>query len=1083
MIKKNLRYVLIAAGLLGLGYFGYQAVSLRIAPPTAPEIADDAPPEEIERLTGEYDRARTTWNNQFARKGFFALVGAFLLLLGALPKKKIWIPKFLFSAGLVALIIHHLLADGKIISIVEEGLRISALWIVMAFVVKGTGMGCTVWRWKVLLEGQGFKIPLRHLVESFLIGRFIGSFAPGTSGLDGYRAYDISRYTGKVARSLAVIFVEKLTGFFVLGTLLLVAVPVGMGLFERNEVNTTALVMMALVFLGMMLLSTVILLKPGLIRWLAAKFIPKASPIRKKVDGAVKAVTAYENRKGHLLKAMAIGFGVHICTIGMYFCTSRALFQDVPNSDLFVTSALMIGATVLPLSIAGIGMREGVFVFFLGPMAAIYAFAGYLVGEIISLFGGPVWLARKTDYYEVIKAQRDAINKGVEEEEEEEEDEVEEVAPIPAELLPSIKRYTLTGAAAGLVGGLGVAIVDAVRLWIIGGGTDWSLPGYAALFYGPLLGILGAIAGAFLAVLGRYIRRPAAPPIRTATFVGLTLLWVFVVVIGYFFLQRDVFGEKAGLFDPAMLGSFVGLLVGALVFCLALGWVLRKVFSGPREGLCKPWIGAAIYVVAAGASVAAWGAIGSPATGSSLGPAPKNASSMPNVLLVMNDTHRADYTGFMGGPEDLTPNLDRLAADGVVYEKAFAQASWTRPSVATILTGRYPSSHTATLKGSVLPEEVFTLAEAMLDGGYETIGIATNYNLTPFFKFDQGFVDYRYLEPDQPLGSNDAQAKLIGIEVLKKIKARFRGDQERPEDYYVTGDVVTEMALARIAERDDSRPFFAFLSYMDVHDPYFRHPFDGYGISHRRNPNPDPSLIPEMKELYAGEVKWWDEQFGKLVDGLKKQGLYDDTMIVVVSDHGEEFGEHEGFWHGTTLYEEQLRIVFVVKYPESAGMEKGARVTEWMRLLDVAPLIIESAGLEIPEGMQGKGVPSSTEPVFAEEDHQGNVLTSILTTDDEGADVKLIRANPGNPRGLEPLELYRLDEDPQELFNLVDKEPNQLAEATQKLDAMELVASEGAVEAQAGDLTPEQKAMLIQLGYMKEGEDGEKKKDDEPEGE
>jgi arylsulfatase A-like enzyme/uncharacterized membrane protein YbhN (UPF0104 family) len=1059
----------MAAGLLALGYFGYQAVSLRIAPPVAPEIAEDGPAEEAARLTADYERERGAWNNQFARKGFFALAGAFLLLLGALPKKKIWIPKFVFSAGLVALIIHHLLADGKIMAIVEEGIRVSALWIVMAFVVKGTGMGCTVWRWKVLLEGQGFKIPLRHLVESFLIGRFIGSFAPGTSGLDGYRAYDISRYTGKVARSLAVIFVEKLTGFFVLGTLLLVAVPVGMGLFDRNNVNTTALVMMALTFLGMMLLSTVILLKPGLFRWLAAKFFPKGSPIRKKVDKAVGAVTAYENRKAHLLKAMAIGFGVHCCTIGMYFCTSRALFQDVPNADLFVTSALMIGATVLPLSIAGIGMREGVFVFFLGPMAAIYAFTGYLVGEVISLFGGPVWLARKGDYYEVIKAQRDAINKDVEDEEEEEEEEAPE--PIPAHLLPSIRQYSLTGLGAGLLAGLGVAIVDAARLWVIGGGADWSLPGYAALVYGPLLGILGAVSGAFLAALGRFVRRPAAPAIRTATFVGLALLWVFVVVIGYFFLQRDVFGEKAGLFAPRMLGSLVGLMAGALVLCVGLGWALRKIFSGSREALARWWIGAAIYAVLGGALVAAWGAAGQAEPAAELGPAPGDASEMPHVVLVMNDTHRADYTGVYGGREDLTPNLDALAADGVVYDKAFAQASWTRPSVATILTGRYPSSHTATLKGSVLPDEVKTLAETMLAGGYETIGIATNYNLTPFFNFDQGFVDYRYLEPDQPLGSNDAQAKLIAIEVLKKIKARFRGDQERPEDYYVTGDVVTELALKRIDERDERRPFFTFLSYMDVHDPYFRHPFDGYGISHRRNPDPDPSLIPEMKELYAGEIKWWDQQLGKLVDGLKQRGLYEDTLIVVVSDHGEEFGEHGGFWHGTTLYEEQLRIVFVVKYPESAGVSGGARVDAWMRLLDVAPLIIDSAGLEVPDEMQGSPAPESARtPVFAEEDHQGNVLTSILYSDDDGSEVKLIRANQGNPRGVEPLELYRLDHDPKELENLADEDPERLAKATEALDASEVAARQGAVEAIAGELTPEQKRVLQQLGYMKRGE-------------
>jgi arylsulfatase A-like enzyme/uncharacterized membrane protein YbhN (UPF0104 family) len=1072
MKSKHLRIALIALGALVLAYFGYQALSLRLHPPVAPAITAELPAEQAERLTADHERALTVWNNQFARKGFFALVGAFLLLLGALPKKKIWIPKFLFSFGLVALIIHHLLADGKILSIIEQGFRISVPWILMAFAVKGTGMGCTVWRWKVLLEGQGFKIPLAHLIQSFLIGRFIGSFAPGTSGLDGYRAYDIARYTGKVARSLAVIFVEKLIGFFVLGSLLLIAIPLGLGLFERNNVNATALVMMSLVFLGMMLASLVVLFKPGLIRWIAARFFPAGSPVRKKVDKAVKAVTAYENRKLYLVKALAIGFGVHVCTIGMYFCTSRALYQAVPNADLFVTSALMIGATVLPLSIAGIGMREGVFAFFLGPIAAIYAFTGYLVGEIISLFGGPVWLARRGDYYEVIKTQRDAINRDVEDDDDEEEEaDQAPAAAAPTGPLPSIRSYALTGATAGLLAGLGVAIVDAVRLWLIGGSADLTISGYAAVFYGPLLAVLGAAFGGLLAGLGKLVQRPAAPPIRTATFVGLTLLFVFVVTIGFFFLERDVFGEKAGLFAPKMLGSLVGLIAGTIVLCTAIGWLLRRIFSGPRERLCKPWIAAAIYAVITGGLLVAWAAGGAAEPAAELGPAPEDRAALPNIVLVMNDTHRPDHTGAHGGPEDLTKNLDALAADGVVYDKAFAQASWTRPSVATILTGRYPSSHTATLKGSVLPGEINTLPEVLLAGGYETIGIATNYNLTPFFNFDQGFVDYRYLQPDQPLWSNDAQAKLIGIEVLKKIKARFRGDQERPEDYYVTGDVVTAQALSRIDDRDTGRPFFTFLSYMDVHDPYFRHPFDGYGISHRANPEPDPSLAAEMKSLYAGEVRYWDQQLGALLDGLKQRGLYDDTLIVVVSDHGEEFGEHGGFWHGTTLYEEQLRVVFVVKYPASAGIAGGARVDAWMRLLDVAPLIIDAAGLEIPDEMQGVPAPASARtPVFAEEDHQGNLLTSILFADEDGAEVKLIRANEGNPRGLEPLELYRLDEDPGETENLAAEDQPRLDKAKIALDASEVAAKKGAAAAQIGELTPEQKRVLEQLGYMKKGE-------------
>lgn len=1074
--RKYLRIGLMILGVFLLGYFGYKALNLMLNPPQPPSISDGIEAAAIADLEADFAREHGRWNNQFAQKGFFSLVGLFLLLLGALPKKKVWIPKILFSAGLVALIINHLLADGKIGDIMDEGISLSIFWILMAFVVKGTGMWCTVWRWKVLLEGQGFKIPLPHLVQSFLIGRFIGSFAPGTSGLDGYRAYDISRYTGKVARSLAVIFVEKLIGFLVLGTLLLAAIPIGKSLFDSKEVNTTSLVMMGLVFMGMMLASMIVLFKPGLIRWVASRLFPVKSPIRKKVDKAVKAVSAYENRKFHLVKAVAIGFGVHLCTAGMYFCTARAIvevggeaFVPPATSDLFATAALMIGATVLPLSIAGIGMREGVFAFFLGPIAAIYAFGGYLVGEVISLFGGPVWLARKTDYYEVMKAQRDDINRDVEDDEEEEEEEVGE-AEEPAGPLPSLKGYGLTGLAAGLMAGLGVALFDSARLWIVGQSVDWSLPGYGGLLYGPFLALLGAAAGVALAILGRLVRKPAARPIETATFLGFSLFGIFSLPIGFFYLQRDLFGESVGLFTPRMMGAVLGLVAALLVFGLAMGWALRRFFSGDRERFCKPVVALIAFALIQGALVGMWLLAGRDAGGEPLAEAP--GEERPNIVLVMNDTHRADHVGAYGGPEDLTPNLDGLARDGVVFENAFAQASWTRPSVCTILTGRYPSSHTATQKGSVLPDEITTLAEVMLQGGYETIGIATNYNLTPFFNVDQGFHDYRYLTPNLPFGSTDEQAKLIFVEVAKKIQTKFAGKQERPEDYYVTGDVVSEMALERLDLRDEDRPFFMFLSYMDVHDPYFRHPFDGYGISHRANPNPDPEdeeLVSEMKELYAGEVRYWDEQFGKLVDGLKKRGLYDETMILVVSDHGEEFGEHGGFWHGTTLYDEQLKIVFIAKYPD--GEYAGTKLQHWVRLLDVAPVLIDAAHLDVPEEMQGTATPTAADrtPVYSEEDHQGNVLTSIRYEDD-GSELKMIRANKGNPRGLEPLELYRVDSDPAEKANVVDDDSGVTDKAVKALDAAEAAAAKGAAKAQSDDLSDEQKKVLEQLGYMKEGE-------------
>lgn len=1073
-LKKYSKLVLLIAGLALLSYFGWQAFDLATHKPAAPGFGPELSGEQIKQATAAWETDLSRWNNQFARKGFFALIGLFLALLGAVPKKRIWIPKLVFSSGLVALIIHHLLADGKISSIWAEGFSISVFWLLAAFIVKGTGMGCTVWRWKVLIEGQGFRIPLRHLVESFLIGRFIGSFAPGTSGLDGYRAYDIARYTGKVARSISVIFVEKLIGFFVLGTLLLVSVPIGMELFQANRVNATALVMMGLVFSGMMLLSLVILFKPGIIRWFLDLFIPKASPVRSPFEKAVKAVTAYEKHKLHLAKATLIGFGVHLCTIGMYFCTSRAIGMSPESDDLFVTSALMIGATILPLSIAGIGMREGVFAFFMGPAAAIYAFGGYLVGEVISLFGGPVWLARRGDYYEVLKAQRDAVNAGVDDDEAAPEGDAPGSALKPQGPLPDIRAYTATGASAGLLAGLGVGLLDAFRLWVISGSVDWTLPGYGALVYGLSLGIIGAGSGAALAVLGRLVKKPAAPRIRVGTFIGLSLFYFPSVAIGFFYVQRDLLGEKAGLFSPSLLGAVGGWALGSALVCLGLGWALRRALAD-RDKASHPLVGLGLYAAATAVLVILW--LTAPPTGGGAKLPEQLAqedAKRPNILLVMNDTMRADYAGVYGNDKGLTPHLDALAADGLVYDNAFAQSSWTRPSVATILTGRYASSHTAMLKGSVLPDEITTLAEALAKGGYENIGLVTNYNLTPFFNFDQGFHDYRYLAPNLPLFATDEQSKLIFIEVYKKFAAKFRGKKEVPEDYYVIGETVSQEALEHLDRRKEKRPFFMFLSYMDVHDPYFRHPFDGYGISHRTNQSPDESMIEEMKELYAGEVAYWDEQLGKLLGGLKKRRLYDDTLIVVVSDHGEEFGEHGGFWHGTTLYDEQLRVVFVVKPPASFGMGGGMHIPDWIGLVDVAPMILDNAGLPIPEEMQGSAKPRSARtPMFAEEDHQGNVLSSVRLMKD-GAEMKVIEANEGNPRGLEPVELYDVASDPGESRNLAENAESLLSRMREDLEKHRDAASEGRARAQTGELNDAMKAKLDRLGYM------EDEKDDEP---
>src|SRR5207247_87007 len=202
----------------------------------------------------------------------------------------------------------------------------------------------------------------------------------------------------------------------------------------------------------------------------------------------------------------------------------------------------------------------------------------------------------------------------------------------------------------------------------------------------------------------------------------------------------------------------------------------------------------------------------------------------------------------------------------------------------------------------------------------------------------------------------------------------------------------------------------------------FAHPFNGEGYARVAHPNPPPALAERLHHLYEGEVAYLDEHLGVLFDDLKRRGLYDRTLVVLTADHGEEFHEHGGWWHGTTLYDEQIHVPLIVKPP---GAHALARLRdELANSLDIAPTIVAAAHLKPPAVMQGHALPLDAGPAparestFAEEDLEGNVLQAVRTRA-----WKLVSANPGNPRGLAPEELYDLPRDPGEQRNVVASAP------------------------------------------------------------
>ena len=995
--------------------------------------------------------------------------GLWIFLKGKLKVlAKVWV-----SVGLMAILVWVIFDRSQTEEVVNRLATISLWWMAGAFLVKGTGMAATVWRWKVLLEAQELKVPLRHLIGTFLIGRFVGSFLPSTVGLDGYRMYDIARHSGQTARSVSVIVVEKVIGFFVLSALVVGTIPWGLSFF-REEGGPMVLIATAVVFSVPVTFSFVMLLFPRLIRRIFSRVLPPDTALGNKVAKAVKAVTAYERNRRALLKAVAIGFIVHLGTTMMYFFTAHSIGVNVGLGEVLYVGPLMIAATVVPISVAGIGVRELVVSQLMSQVghpaaaAVVFAFLGYLVGEIISLFGGLVLLARRSEYRVVI------AGKAMEEDVEEDDDELPEPAPIPASERPRLLDYVLTGVGGGMTAGLLLGIAEAsVVVSQMQPPRDFTVLGWAAVVSGLIWGLVGGAMASGFWLVARLLKLRRAERSRRYAFIASSLFCGFGFVVSWFRIYRDLFHEQVRPRDPMGLMTLVGLAAGFGLLFLGLRWLLHKLTLA-RGGrfLLRPW-GTPLAACSAAALLVIFGLVLGEDSAHANGVHGEADASRPNVVLVMVDTLRADHLELYGHDEETAPNLTAFAEESVLFTNAFSQASWTRPSVATILTGRYPSSHNATTKPDALPDEVETLSEVLREEGYVTGGVVTNFNLAPYFNFHQGFDHYTFLEPERLLWADDNGAKLAIYELLRRVVTRIPRPLE-PEQFYQPAEVATDEGLRWLRTNPgEGAPYFLFLSYMDPHDPYFRRPLDGTAVGRAFVPHPNEDQADELRQLYDGEIRHWDQHFGRLIEALRQRPDWDRTIVIVCADHGEEFNDHGGWYHGVTLYDEQLRVPLLVRLP--GGELGGTREERWVGLIDIAPTAVRLAGATVPEGM-GQGddlfVPSqdiTARQMFAEEDHEGNVLRSVRYRDAE-EEWKLIEANANNRRGLPELELFETHDDPGEQRNLVEEHPQVVRQADTFLEAAAERAREGAAERSSVDLTGGVQEQLRNIGYIESDE-------------
>ena len=432
------------------------------------------------------------------------------------------------------------------------------------------------------------------------------------------------------------------------------------------------------------------------------------------------------------------------------------------------------------------------------------------------------------------------------------------------------------------------------------------------------------------------------------------------------------------------------------------------------------------------------------------------------VIVIMIDTLRADHVGAYGSTLGLTPNLDDVAARGVVFEHAVAASSWTRSSIASLFTSRYPTSLGVLGRDVAIAEDVTTLAETLSQAGdFETMGVITNMNSGRQFGFAQGF-DY-FETPDLKAGyPNDFQIHIA------------RG--------------VTERALTLIDGLNGDRPFFLYLHYVDPHDPYLPHPgllpaeepagrFDG---SRKQLELLDKAPLESLttadqdriKYLYSGEVKYCDQWIGELLRGLEARGLRDDVLLVITADHGEGLWDHGFRAHGRDLYEEMVHVPLILQFPEAWKLGVPLRAREPVSLLDVAPTLLAAYGIPEPPEYWGTDLlplvyglprPQKHDFVYTELDLDGRNLEAIYDRD-----LKLIR-NRARARNVAALQLYDLGKDPREERNLMDGPPAGFAKSVAALDrAARAIESDVSAMARIDPraLEPETERSLRALGYL-----------------
>jgi arylsulfatase A-like enzyme len=450
----------------------------------------------------------------------------------------------------------------------------------------------------------------------------------------------------------------------------------------------------------------------------------------------------------------------------------------------------------------------------------------------------------------------------------------------------------------------------------------------------------------------------------------------------------------------------------------------------------------------------------------------------PNIVFILIDTLRKDHLPMYGYSRNTSPALAEFARQGLVFTTAYAQASYTRASVATLFSSLYPSVHKANADRDFLPSSVPLLPESLRAAGYQTFAISANAQVSPTFGYARGFDAFRVWKTE-----SEFRVTLAGRILIKLLGYPMMGRLlNEPRELVPTADSITDATLEWVDEAG-REPFFLYVQYIDPHDPYRAPaPYDR-SFDHRADPprragvdplatvsGADRAKVAKDLDDYDGEIRFVDHHTGRLLKGLEQRGLLSNTLVIITSDHGEEFYDHAQDNHGRTAYEEVVRVPLIFWWPDR--IPAGSTSDALVGLIDLMPTILDVAGLEPPPGVQGRSLaallrdpsaPWSPRPLLMQ------VISKMFEIEAmRDGSLKYIRYARGAREGQE--ELYDLATDPLERSNLVEQRQARVASLRKTLDAFNDVLDRysSAIPAEQIDkMDRDTERALRSLGYIK----------------